>query len=52
MEKGHCDTECKGEGSCQDGYYCDGGHCEVNRCSEAFNCGVGYHCVDGVCEID
>jgi hypothetical protein len=52
MEKGHCDRKCQGERSCKPGYYCDGGHCEVNSCSEAFNCGVGYHCVDGLCEID
>ena len=28
IEKGHCDTECQGEGSCKEGYYCsDGGAC-------------------------
>jgi len=28
ISKGHCDTKCQGEGSCQDGYVCDGGVCE------------------------
>ena len=28
ISKGHCDTKCQGDGSCQDGYVCDGGVCE------------------------
>jgi len=52
MEKGHCDTKCQGEGSCQDGYYCsNGGACRRGPCQEG-GCQDGFTCQDGVCEID
>jgi hypothetical protein len=39
MELGHCADDCKGEGSCEEGYYCNGGNCElIGYCVSDYNC--------------